>query len=178
MQGVTVPEEVGSLPDPWILELGGISWARRARGGRGECHPCVYVSRNLSRLPLTLGIPRSPHPSLPKRANFFPARSASGRLLFPGMPRPCAGRLRQTGLIWDHGLCHPCWRRIPGNNGAPSAPTSTFSRSAIQAFSRSPPFPRKRRFPIKTASNYLGLAADQKGLLPGLFSKPSGKAGC
>lgn len=47
-----------------------------------------------------------------------------------------------------------------------------------ELFPDPPPFPRKRRFPIKTASNYLGLAADQKGLLPGLFSKPSGKAGC
>lgn len=128
-----------------------------------------------------------PSPSNPQHSaqplfhfTFFPSLERLRKALFPGMPRLCARWLRQTGLIWDHGLCHSCWHHIPGNNGAPSAPAITSSRSSIQAFSRSAPpsFPRKRRFPIKPASNYLGLAADQKGLLPGLFSKPSGKAGC
>lgn len=70
MQGVTVPEEVGSLSNPWILELGGISWHAEPDVCVGNVIHVFYFSRNLSRLPLTLGIPRSPHPSLPKRADF------------------------------------------------------------------------------------------------------------
>lgn len=67
--GVTVPEEVGSIPNPWILAMGGISWTYRPRGVRGECHPCVYLSMDLSRLPLTLSIPCSRYPTFLKRAS-------------------------------------------------------------------------------------------------------------
>lgn len=81
----------------------------------------------------------------------------------------------QEGVIAGYSLCHYCWHLISaGTIELPllkQAPTALVKSKPFQTDQ----FPlRKCSFPIKPESNYLGLALDQKGLLPVLFPSPSG----
>lgn len=81
----------------------------------------------------------------------------------------------KEGLMDGYNLCHYSWHLLfAGTIELPllkQAPTALVKSKPFQTDQ----FPlRKCSFPIKPESNYLGLASDQKGLLPVLFPSLSG----